>query len=99
MTLQSLAGKDGTTASARLPRAHLADHPAAAEKLAAVLAPGATLGPLLVLGAAAAEERWKGEGGKKKKGKKSGGLALLVSSPRIIGFLSTTLLNCCRPAE
>jgi hypothetical protein len=54
--------------TARLPLAHLADHPAAAEKLAEQLRPGVALGPLLVLQMAA--EKAKGEAGKKKKGSK-----------------------------
>jgi hypothetical protein len=64
-------GKDGAAVAARLPLAHLADHPAAAEKLADQLRPGVALGPLLVLQLAAAEDKAKG-GGKKKRGGKKG---------------------------
>lgn len=42
-------GSAGGAALGRLELAHLADHPAAAAALAAALAPGARLGPLLVL--------------------------------------------------
>jgi len=47
-----------------------------------VLQPGVVLGPLLVLGVASGEDRWKegAEGGKKKRQKQKGGsVALLVS--------------------
>jgi hypothetical protein len=59
--------------TARLPRAHLSDHGAAAEKLAEQLRPGTALGPLVVLQKAPGGEK-KG----KKGGKKQGGVALLV---------------------
>lgn len=64
--------------TARLPRAHLSDHPAAAEKLAEQLRPGTELGPLLVLQPAAGEDRWKEGGGKKARRKKAGAAGVLV---------------------
>ena len=65
-------GGDAAAVAARLPAAHLSDHPAAAEQLLEQLKPGVELpGPFLVLGAAPSE----GGKGKKGKGKKAGAAA------------------------
>ncbi|GBF92560.1 hypothetical protein Rsub_05174 [Raphidocelis subcapitata] len=71
-----LQGKDGSPVTARLPRAHLSDHAAAAEKLAEQLRPGAALGPLVVLQKAPGGEKKGKKGG---GGKRRGGAAVLVS--------------------